>query len=87
MKALTSTLAAGLLLIALGCTKDPQSPSEVESAPALATTQTLTFIVLTAGRIIEPTVGVTTFPGSSAMERPSIACDQSRWREDSTSRR
>jgi alpha-tubulin suppressor-like RCC1 family protein len=49
MKALIHTLAAGLLLIALGCREDTQAPSAVEATPALAVTQALVFRSITAG--------------------------------------
>jgi alpha-tubulin suppressor-like RCC1 family protein len=55
---LAPMVAAGLLLIALGCGKDVQSPSDVESAPALATAQTLVFRVVSTGTF--HTCGVTT---------------------------
>jgi alpha-tubulin suppressor-like RCC1 family protein len=46
---LTPTLATGLLLITLGCGEEVQSPSNLESPPAFATTATLTFRLVTTG--------------------------------------
>jgi alpha-tubulin suppressor-like RCC1 family protein len=57
---LAPTLAGGLLVIALGCREDAESPTAPESAPALATTATtaLAFYQVSAG--VSQTCGVTT---------------------------